>query len=138
MEHLQPEDKEKFRNNGNVLQNILGFGEKENETRQEYQVSRELSIFTKHALSDNTSSKNIHSRFPLQRLDEAEVGGNVTLHEYFTEGYDLQGRNIGVPRDLSTKVRKFKVHMAVQISSKYFLRASESITLLIFLFMCAG
>lgn len=44
MEHLQPEDKEKFRNNGNVLQNILGFGEKENETRQEYQVRFKIFI----------------------------------------------------------------------------------------------
>lgn len=42
-------------------------------------------------------------------LDNAERGGNVTLHEYFTEGYDLQGRDIGVPKDLSTKIRKFKV-----------------------------
>lgn len=38
MEHLQPEDKEKFRNNGNVLQNILGFGEREDEAHQENQV----------------------------------------------------------------------------------------------------
>ncbi|XP_065201096.1 ankyrin repeat domain-containing protein 13D [Planococcus citri] len=82
MEHLQPEDKDKFQNNGNVLQNILGFGEKDEDTHQECQSS-----------------------------DDPETGGNVTLHEYFTEGFDLQGRDIGTPKDLSTKIRKFKANL---------------------------
>ena len=45
-----------------------------------------------------------------QRLSEPANDQDISLEEYFTEDYDLQGRDVGVVKDMSTKIRKFKVN----------------------------
>lgn len=35
---------------------------------------------------------------------------NITLLEYFDETVDLKGRDIGRPKEISSKVQKFKVN----------------------------
>jgi len=45
-----------------------------------------------------------------QRLSELASDREISLEEYFTRDYDLQGRDVGVVKDMSTKIRKFRVN----------------------------
>ena len=50
--------------------------------------------------------------FRLIAQEQQTTGGTskaVTIHEYFDSSIDLSGRDIGRPKEMSTRIQKFKV-----------------------------
>ncbi|XKL59351.1 hypothetical protein PGB90_000367 [Kerria lacca] len=99
VEHLSTEDKDKFRKNGNVWQNIFGFNNEEDEKRENSHGEM------------RDGDRSCTRKENLTNTSEEQYNKNISLQEYFTEGYNLHGRDIGVPKDMSIKIRKFKANL---------------------------
>lgn len=93
-EHLSVEDKERYKaataSRLGPLQSILGMVETE-----------ENNVNVEQSTSSRPASPAPNSRNPKK----------ITAEEYFDETVDLGGRDIGCPRDVTTKTQKFKANL---------------------------
>lgn len=48
---------------------------------------------------------------------------NITPEEYFDDAMDLKGRDIGRPKEVNTKIQKFKVILIFNVKFKAFFHA---------------
>lgn len=105
-EHLSPEDKEAYKSSlagkkAPFLNQLFGADSFFGETIEGPTVNNQATV---------NSSRNIH---------------NVTPEEYFDENIDLTNREIGVPREVSTKIQRFKA--SLWLCNEYPLSLQEQI-----------
>ncbi|XP_069475491.1 ankyrin repeat domain-containing protein 13A [Ambystoma mexicanum] len=79
-EHLTEAEKSKYKAERNVLESLLG--------TVEHQFGTQGDLATEFATANNPTA--------------------ITPEEYFDESFDLQGRDVGRPKELSIRTQKFK------------------------------
>ncbi|XP_017882466.1 ankyrin repeat domain-containing protein 13D isoform X3 [Ceratina calcarata] len=99
LEHLSEPDKARARAPRTPLQSFLGMAEQQQENSNSATTSEEYS---------NTGNPS-----------------NITAEEYFDPDIDLNGRDIGRPKEVNTKIQKFKA--TLWLSEQYPLSLQEQI-----------
>ncbi|KAL0133331.1 hypothetical protein PUN28_000821 [Cardiocondyla obscurior] len=100
LEHLSETDKAKARSPRTPLQSFLGIAEQQQE----------------ESCSTVTTSEEFNS---------VSNSSNITAEEYFDPTVDLSGRDIGRPKEVNTKIQKFKA--TLWLSEDYPLSLQEQI-----------
>uniref|UniRef100_A0A8C5UF76 Ankyrin repeat domain 13A n=1 Tax=Malurus cyaneus samueli TaxID=2593467 RepID=A0A8C5UF76_9PASS len=97
-EHLTEEEKRRYKADRSPLESFLGTVEDE--------CGAETSRTTEYAAANNPTA--------------------ITLEEYFDPEFDLQGRDIGRPKEVTTRTQKFKA--ALWMSEEFPLSLVEQVT----------